>query len=354
MMDTRSDWKEYALLSILFAGFTLAAIKHGWTQIDAFGGNVDPSVFIREAHEIARTGELITSRDAPVRYFPLAFIYTLTHPTGVIAEQIASLHAAFFSFVVLPAGIASLAYVAGDRYVVYLSLVAFGAARLTGFGASGFQTGAWQYDIAAPLVFVALAAVHQAITATGRNADYWAVGAGIALGLLGMTQWTLTLLTITIVTVAYVAQRRYRDLAVTGVVGGIFSTHLLFLPPSSEGLMFSGFIGRLMPDSGGLIETSHALSSAFSPGFLLITIGVILVAILQRRTKNPVSQSGVLTVAIGMLYPMYLASVILNLRYIDWVVVQILIPVVYIGGIITVWRTANRVLEGNRSPSLLR
>lgn len=165
------DWKETVFATVLFATFTLAAVKHGWTQIEVFGGNVDPSVFIREAHEIARTGDLITSRDPPLRYVPLAFLYTLVQPHGVLAEQIASLHAALFSFVVLPAGIACLAYVVGNRGIAYLSVIVFGMGRLFGFGTSGFHTGAWQYDIAAPLVFVTLAALHQSLSTTGIKSE---------------------------------------------------------------------------------------------------------------------------------------------------------------------------------------
>ena len=62
-------WKETVFATALFATLTLAAVKHGWTQIEVFGGNVDPSVFIREAHDIARTGDLITSRDPPSGMF---------------------------------------------------------------------------------------------------------------------------------------------------------------------------------------------------------------------------------------------------------------------------------------------
>lgn len=194
-MDKGTNRKDIVITTALLVVFTLTAVKHGWTQIDAFGGNVDPSVFIREAHEIVRTGGFITSRDPPARYFPLALLYSLIQPHGVLAEQIASLHAAIFSFVILPAGIACLAWVVGNRTIAYVSLIIFGVTRFVGFGTSGFQTGAWQYDIATPLVFVTLAAVHQSLTTTGPKADRWAVGAGVTLGLVGMTQWTLTLFT---------------------------------------------------------------------------------------------------------------------------------------------------------------
>jgi hypothetical protein len=69
MTHPQIDWKETVFATVLFATFTLAAVKCGWTQIKVFGGNVDPSVFIREAHEIARTGDLITSRDPPSGMF---------------------------------------------------------------------------------------------------------------------------------------------------------------------------------------------------------------------------------------------------------------------------------------------
>ena len=336
------DWKETVFATVLFATFTLAAVKHGWTQIEAFGGNVDPSVFIREAHEIARTGDLITSRDPPLRYVPLAFLYALIQPHGVLAEQIASLHAALFSFVVLPAGIACLAYVVGNRGIAYLSVIAFGMGRLFGFGTSGFQTGAWQYDIAAPLVFVTLAALHQSLSTTGIKSNQSAIAAGVTLGLAGMTQWTLTLLAITIVTVVYLVQFQYRNLALTGITGGVFATHLLFLPSSSNDLMFAGFIDRLAPESGGFLQTSHILASVSSPGFWLITIGVLTATLHQFRQNQFSVHSDVISVAIGVLYPIYIVSAIVNLQYIDWVVVQILIPIVYIGGIMTIWELINK------------
>jgi hypothetical protein len=327
-----TNWKEIAITTAFFVVFTLIAVKHGWTQIDAFGGNVDPSVFIREAQEIVRTGELITSRDPPARYFPLALLYTLTQPHGVLAERIASLHAAIFSFVVLPAGIACLAYAAGNRTIAYLSLIIFGVTRFVGFGTSGFQTGAWQYDIATPLVFVSLAAVHQSLTTTGAKADQWAIGAGVTLGLVGMTQWTLTLFAISIASVAYIVLRRYRNLLMTGVTGAVFATYLFFLPPSSSDLMFAGFANRILPDSGALIQLSHILAAFSSPGFWLTTIGGLMILIFLFRQRQVVTGSGVLMVAIGVLYPVYLASALLNVNYIGWVVIQILLPVLYITG----------------------
>ena len=247
----------------------------------------------------------------------------------------------------IPIGIGGLAYVVGGRYPAYLSLLAFGIARLVGFGTSGFQTGAWQYDIAAPLVFLTFAAVHQSITRTGLNADRWAAGAGVTLGILGMTQWTLTLFTIVILTVAYLAMKRFRTLVMTGVVSAVFASHLLFLPSSSNGLMFSGFLDRILPASGGLIQPSHTLMTITTPGFWVITVGVVTVTAYQLRQNQLLTDSAMLSAAIGVLYLVYLAAAVFRLNYIDWVVVQILIPVVYIAGSTVAWRTATRVRQSN-------
>lgn len=106
--------------------------------------------------------------------------------------------------------------------------------------------------------------------------------------------------------------------------------------------MFTGFIDRVAPESGGFLQISHILASVSSPGFWLITIGVLTATLHQFRENQLSVHSDVISVAIGVLYPMYLASVIVNLQYIDWVVVQILIPIIYIGGIMTLWELVNR------------
>jgi hypothetical protein len=144
------------------------------------------------------------------------------------------------------------------------------------------------------------------------------------------------------VIVVYLVQFQYRNLVVTGATGSVFATHLLLLPSSSEGLMFTGFIGRLAPESDKFIQASHILVSVSTPGFWLITIGVLTVTLNQFRENQFLLRSGVISVAIGVLYPLYLASAIVNLQYIDWVVVQILIPIVYIGGIMALWELVNR------------
>ena len=53
----------------------------------------------------------------------------------------------------------------------------------------------------------------------------------------------------------------------------------------------------------------------------------------------------ILTVALGVLYPVYLSAAIFGLQYIGWVVVQLLIPVLYISGSIILWQATDKTRD---------
>ncbi|RBI60757.1 hypothetical protein DMJ13_17570 [halophilic archaeon] len=332
----------------LFTPLIITAFVVGWNHTpSAWPNNIDPSVFMKRAGMMADTGQLITDGQVspPLRYLPLAAIYWVLDPTPAVAGHLASLHAAVFSFVILPAAIYIFASTVYTRRVGAATIVGFILLRSLGFQSFGYYLGSWQYDIFAPFLFLGFAAAHNAIT---RDSKKWAVAAGVCTGMLGLGEFALTTVTVVIVSLAYFVNRDIDLLAVTGVTGVLFTPPLFMLPSKANNHVSIYLEKRIVPDG----FSKWALSGMMrTPRDMAVFTGLILLAATAFVTATWLSDSRITEFSLGF-YAVFWLTGNLTATWYHLGIVQKFGPFVLIAASVAV--LSRQIDTSRRLPTLSR
>lgn len=207
-------------------GIAVAAIAiMGWHPIPDSRLFYDPRNFVRHSRYIANAGSLhefwtrlVNHRDPPLRYLPLALLYVVFQPeTQVAAEKIAALHAHLAAFVLTPAALAYLLYRIGDGRKAIAGIVGVGIIHYLQIGRwAMFGLRRWQDELAMPLIYLGILGTFYAVE--GKRNGIVLVGGG--LGIAALIQPGLVVLIVPPLSIAYLLHDRYRELLLTGIIGG--------------------------------------------------------------------------------------------------------------------------------------
>lgn len=348
--------RELLLVAALLAPLVLVALSLGWRSVEVYE-NVDAGAFVKRAGRLAATGEILATRDPPLRYVLLAAIYGVVSPSAALAGRIAHLYGALCSFVLTPLALYALVRVCADWRAGALSILGFVALRVLGIGTLPYYGGSFQYSSAIPVALLALLAVQLAITrpsATGRRR--WALAAGGLLGVVGLTQYTVAAFAIASVTLAYLAARRYRELVFTGAVGAVCATPLLFISSRAENQI--GSVTRRVGESIDMAPASIAAEFVVlltTPGTLFFIALGALAAVLYWRTRMRPAGSYVLTSAVVVCGVVWAAGRLIGAGHLPWIayVVGQYALVGILGQQIVAWGDQQPMVDGRTGLSRL-
>lgn len=302
---------ERIALPLLCGGLTIWAILLAQQPLPELTG--DPHNIMARSLRVAETGNIFATVDPPLRYVPLAIVFQLFNieSAGAMAAQTTHLYSTLLSHVIVPASLYALVRATVNRWTALATLSGVVVWRLLGIGLNAYTVGYWMYDYTLPFIFAALYLAHRTVlTETTPRRFILAAGTGLVIGAVGLNEYILGAYTAASIATLYVTHRLIQELAVTGAVGGLMASSLLFMPEYAKEYIFSAGGNRLellgVPSLAG-----NAVGVLTTPAYL-VPVGLATVSgSLYYWTRSKPTSSGILIVACGVCGVAWLSQFVL-------------------------------------------
>jgi len=318
--ESLPPWKHIlALVSLLTILAILLALQKP-TPLEAYQ-NHDSLVFINHAERLASDWTTLGSTQDPLlRYVPIAAAYTLFNPP-FNPETIGYYVTGLFANILFPVALWMLVSTIYDYLSAHLAVIAVIANRVVGYTRPGILWGTWQYEFVLPFVFTGFLFAFLAINSEQqRRRLQYAVGTGIALGLAGLQQLSLTGTAVFIVGLSYLTARRFRELTLTSAVGAIFATGFLFQSSAVSNHVTRFFGENGTPEAASVIG---AVTRLLSPGNAIFVCALaIAVAFWYHNGRN----LGLLEIGVAVTAALKLVGVVFLIPYLAWFSLHLAYP----------------------------
>ncbi|RLM39273.1 hypothetical protein DVK01_01555 [Haloarcula sp. Atlit-120R] len=254
---------------------------------------------MKRSLRVATSGNIYSTIDPPLRYVPLAILFWILNITtvGPEAAYITHLYSTMMSYVVLPATLYLLVRETIDRKAALLVLLGVISWRLLGIGLNAYIHGYWMYDYTIPFIFIALTIAHRTILEDRQHHRFLlAAGTGFAVGVVGLNEYILGAYTAGIVAVLFIFHNRIRELILTGSIGAVMASSLMFMSSYAKDFIISSGDDRLKLLTVTAIP-GNVIDIITTPAYML-PVGLVVVAgVLYHWTRSPPTSSGVLVAA---------------------------------------------------------
>jgi hypothetical protein len=315
-----ADPRDISQLLVFLLPLVLVAVVAGWSLPPA--ADQDAIDFVNRSLLIANSdsvGEWLTgltdTRDPPLRYLPLSTLYLLTgttEPTET-AFRLAELHGSVASFVAVPLALYGCVRLTFGHREGLLAVVVLTGLRLFYSTSVGVYAVAYQYSLSLPFVLLGLGAAHRAVTAARADTRRrWAVAVGASMGVAALVQSTLPLFGTLAATGGYLWRHRYRELALSGVVGAV-----AVLPVAATGTytgragsQFRSYLRDIVLFYRG-VRPGQFLPYLLEVPSLLAVVAGLVVLVLGALRPDPWAETPVLGTLAGLFlvaYPLFLVS----------------------------------------------
>jgi hypothetical protein len=248
----------------------------------------DPAEFRRVGLAMVSEGRLLVAWDPPVRYFPLYVLYALLRPAGLLADRLAVLQAAVFSYLLTPLALYGFVATVRSRRAGLLALTASALATAAGVPPTAVVWHHWQFDAAVPYAVAGLALAWATLRADERGADRRTVGLALATAAVGgltlnTEPWVALFLAVG-VACAWVAHHAWRAVAAATLLGALAALPLFAVPNWQVHLTL--FVVDVI-DPGGPLLSAAVLAEALSAPGTYGTLGLLGLAWWLRRRGHP-------------------------------------------------------------------
>ncbi len=247
----------------------------------------DPAEFRRVGLAMVGEGRLLVSWDPPVRYFPLYLLYAVVRPSGIglLADRLAVLQAAVFSYLLTPLALYGLFATVRSRRAGLVALTATAMGTAAALPPTAVVWHHWQLDLAMPYAVAGLALAWETVRARERGERRREVGFALATAVVGgltlNTEPWVALFLAAGVASAWAAHGAWRAVATATVVGSVAALPLLWIPNWEVHLTF--FVVDVVDPFGPLFSVGVVVGALAAPG----TYGTLALcagaAVLHRR-----------------------------------------------------------------------
>lgn len=290
---------ETVLLFVAATIFVVTGLEH-FSALSSGLPSGDATVIHREARRLSADWTTLgTTWDPLLRYTGLAAVYTIL---GHATPHTARVYAVVILYLVIPATTYGFARVISGRMAGAVAVVLGAVSIQFAVPLYGYATGMWQYPFVLPFILSAFVGAHFALS-DDPDQFRWPVVTGTILGVAGLQQFSLTAYAVITVFIAYGMQRRFKQLAVTAGVGGIFFLGLVFQPGAVIEHLFwySDRFGQLT--WAGLETDPAEIWATVSGGrhaFIISWYGLVLTAWYNRGFAeiHPLLKTGVILCAL--------------------------------------------------------
>lgn len=280
--------RELSILAALLVPLCILAVAIAYLPLDAYA-NADPRAFVARSLRIAEDWTAVTAiKDPPFRYAPLVIIYTVIEPPARQAAAIGSAYGALSVYVVSPLAIWAFARrTAGARVALLVILGLLSNIVLAPTEHWVRPVAAWQYYVALPWVFAALASADWTLAADARRSRRRrAILTGLLIAAVGLTQVLFTGITALIVTAACLLRRRVRTLVEIAATGLPFAGYYLLSPAARE---------QILQSIGGRTASEPLLPITLQEIiFLAVVVGGVALWYRERRSISPIVGAGLI------------------------------------------------------------
>lgn len=334
MSETNTWNQELSLIVALFIPLGILAVAVAYVPLEAYG-NPDPRAFVARSIRLAEDWSAVTSiKDPPLRYFPLAFVYSIIDPPG---RQAAAIGAAFGSlsvYVVSPLAIWAFARRAADSRVALLVLAGIIAnIVLAPTEHWARPVAAWQYYVTLPLILAAFVSVDW--TLASQQSRRRAIITGLLIGAAGLTQVLFAGIAALVVAVACLLERRLRTLVEITLTALPFAGYYLVSMPAQEQI-FKSISGRTASEPLFPITPVEIV-------FLAVVLVGIVLWYRERRAISSVIGAGLL-VSGGL----WSFAVLTSGEYLSYFLPVLAVPLMLTGLSAGVCATADRYSLSDR------
>lgn len=282
----------------------IVAVVIAHVPLSAYG-NPDAQAFVARSLRIAHEWTAVVDvKDPPLRYAPLALVYTLADPSRPLAEAIAIVYGTLAVFVVTPLAVwACVRFITTPR-VALLTVAAILANWLFTITLWPITKTAWQYYLAVPWVFATLAAAHWALGAHDAPTRHRrAIVTGALVGIVGLIQVFFAAVAAAIVAVAFALRRRGRALAAAGLTGGLFAGYYLVSAAACR-QAFGGTARRMAAEPLAPITLRE-----------VALIAVVVLTLLLWLRAGRLSDRGVIEAALVVAGPLWIGAALASAGY---------------------------------------
>lgn len=205
-----------------------------------YGSQTDVQNWIQFTQRVAISVNPFVTPDPPLRYLPSAIISLLYANLGghTLSQQVVTTvtisYIALSEYLLLGIAVYMFAYSLSNWITTAFILGIFSFMHYFGVGVNHFLTGSWQYSEAMPVFFLVLTIlVHVQKTPTWKRLIIF----GFSIGVLGMLETLYAGVIVVSVSIAYLYNRRTRQLVLI-LAGGILPlTSLLFVDRTGKSII---------------------------------------------------------------------------------------------------------------------
>lgn len=248
----------------------------------------DPMQFRRVTLEMVARGELLVTWDPPLRYLPLAALYAVVRPSVALADRLAVLQAAVFSYLLVPLALYWFVSRVRSRRAGLVAVTASALGAAAGLPPTAVVWHHWQVDVAVSVAPVCLGLATLAVRAhergDGRREARYALLAALSGGVAVNTEPWVGLFLAAGVASAWAAHLAWRALAVGTLCGALAALPLLLVPNWQVHLVV--FVIDVVGPGGPLLSAPVLAETLLSPG-TYGTLGLLAAAAWFSRRGHP-------------------------------------------------------------------